>query len=58
MLAEHIDEIADKIGLELEIEDTEVSAGSFSADILAKDMSNNRYVIIENQLEKTDHDHI
>jgi hypothetical protein len=57
-LAENIDEIADKIGVELEVEDTEVSAGPFSADILAKDTGTDRYVIIENQLEKTNHDHL
>lgn len=57
-LSENIDKISDKIGLELEIEKTEVKAGSFSADILAKDIGTDSYVIIENQLEKTDHDHL
>lgn len=57
-LAANIDEIANKLGIELEVEDTEVNAGSFSADILAKDIETDRYVIIENQLEKTNHDHL
>ena len=57
-LAENIDVISDKLGLDLEVEKTEVRAGSFSADILAKDTVTDTYVIIENQLEKTDHDHL
>jgi uncharacterized protein DUF4268 len=57
-LAENITELNLALGLELEIENIEVAAGPYSADILAKDTSDNRYVIIENQLEKTDHDHL
>lgn len=50
--------IAEEIGIELEPIEVESSVGSFYADIYAKDISNNRWVVIENQLEKTDHDHI
>jgi hypothetical protein len=57
-LAENLDEISNVTGLELELDGIEVKAGSFSVDILAKDMGNENYVIIENQLEKTDHDHL
>jgi hypothetical protein len=57
-LADNIDELSNELGIDLEVEDTEVSAGSFSADILAKDIRTDRYVIIENQLEQTDHDHL
>ncbi|MDR2126385.1 MAG: DUF4268 domain-containing protein [Prevotellaceae bacterium] len=57
-LAQHIDELNTALGLELEIENTEVAVGPYSADILAKDIGTNKYVVIENQLEKTNHDHI
>ena len=45
------------IGLELAIEATEVPVGPFNADILARDLASNTRVVIENQLERTDHDH-
>lgn len=57
-LAENIDKLSDVIGIELEVENTEVSVGPYSADILAKNTVTDEYVIIENQLEKTDHDHL
>jgi len=57
-LADNMDELTKAIGLELEVENVEVAAGPYSADILAKDTGTNEYVVIENQLEKTDHDHL
>lgn len=55
---ENISELADAIGLELEIENVEVAVGPYSADILAKDTGSGEYVVIENQLGKTNHDHL
>ncbi len=49
--------LADEIGLDLEVEDTELYIGSYKADIVAVD-GDNRKVIIENQLSKTDHKHL
>ena len=54
---ENISKLADALGLELEAEGTEVAVGPYSADILARDSAGN-YVVIENQLAKTNHDHL
>ena len=50
--------LGDTLGLDIELEDTEVRIGKFSADIVGLDRSSNRTIIIENQLEKTNHDHL
>ena len=56
---ENIALLADAIGLsELEVKAQEEPVGPFRADILCKDSSNDQYVLIENQLEKTDHTHL
>lgn len=54
---ENIQLLSYETNLDLEVEDTEVFIGSFKADILARD-SEGRTVIIENQLEKTNHKHL
>jgi hypothetical protein len=46
------------IGIELELVATEQNVGPFRADILCKDTLTGRYVLIENQLEWTDHSHL
>ncbi|GAA10812.1 MULTISPECIES: DUF4268 domain-containing protein [Gordonia] len=58
-LPENIDQLAEVIlgGGSLTVTDTEVNVGSYKADILAVD-SEDRVVVIENQLEQTDHDHL
>jgi hypothetical protein len=53
----HIQVLGEAIGLDLEVEGTEVPIGSFKADILARD-GDGRKVIVENQLGKTDHKHL
>lgn len=50
--------LADTIGLDLELEAQERYVGPFRADILCKDTGTGNWVIIENQLEKTDHIHL
>ena len=45
------------LGMELELEAREVSVGDFQADILCKN-EDNSWVLIENQLEETNHDHL
>lgn len=53
----NIAELGKSLGLELETERVEVAVGPYSADILARD-STGDYVVVENQLTKTDHDHL
>ncbi len=56
-LAENIDVLNDTIHMSLSIEEREHPAGMFSADLLAEDESGNP-IIIENQLERSNHDHL
>jgi len=55
-LFENCDILNEQLGLSLTPVEKEKSVGSFNVDILAEDA--NGVVIIENQLEKTDHDHM
>ena len=59
-LAKNLNELAEALGLDLDVEQAEEEApvGTFSLDILVRDVDGGRPVIIENQLEKTDHDHL
>tara|TARA_B100000959_G_C14886933_1_gene585006 strand:+ start:161 stop:1096 length:936 start_codon:yes stop_codon:yes gene_type:complete len=50
--------LSDEIGIEIVLETTEASIGRFRVDILAKEEITGRKIIIENQLEQTDHDHL
>jgi len=56
--AENIELLSDCIGIELEVICQEKNVGPFRADILCKDTLTSHYVLIENQLEKTDHSHL
>jgi hypothetical protein len=57
-LAENIQVLGDVLGLQLELKEREASVGSFSCDLHAVDLASGRTVIIENQLEATDHSHL
>jgi hypothetical protein len=50
--------LGDTIGIDLELEAQEKNVGPFRADILCKDTGSNNWVLIENQLERTDHTHL
>lgn len=50
--------LGETLGLELELEAQEQAVGPFRADILCKDVGTNLWVLIENQLERTDHTHL
>ena len=50
--------LSDEIGIDISLIQTEASVGKFSVDILAEEENTNRKIVIENQLESTDHDHL
>lgn len=50
--------LSDALGMDLELEGVEVSVGPYKADIVARDLSSDSRVVVENQLEKTNHDHL
>ncbi len=56
-LQDNIDVLNDASGLSLSNPEREQSAGSFNVDLVAEDETGNP-VIIENQLEKSDHNHL
>jgi len=57
-LASNLQHLAEKLGMELIPETTEAPVGDFSADIVARDLSTNRLVVIENQFGRSDHRHL
>lgn len=56
--AENLKLLGDSIGLALECDSQEKRVGPFRADILCKDSDSGNWVLIENQLERTDHSHL
>lgn len=57
-VAENVDLLADAVGLDITVDETESSVGDFNVDIYASETGIDRKIIIENQLEDTDHDHL
>jgi len=57
-LRENISLLGEKLGMDLDLVESEVPVGPFAADLVAKDVSGDRWVVIENQLEPTDHSHL
>lgn len=55
---ENIKLLSAAIGFDLQVIKQEESVGSFRADILCKDNLSDNYIVIENQLERTDHNHL
>jgi hypothetical protein len=50
--------LGDAIGIDISVDETEASVGDFSVDISASETGTERKIIIENQLEDTNHDHL
>ena len=57
-VAENVELLADAVGLDITVDETESSVGNFNVDIYASETGTDRKIIIENQLEDTDHDHL
>ncbi len=55
---ENLSVLADTLFMELELEAQETNVGQFRADILCKNTDDGSWVLIENQLERTDHRHL
>jgi hypothetical protein len=55
---DNIVELGTTIGMVLEVEAQEKDVGPFRADILCKNTLDDSWVLIENQLERTDHTHL
>ncbi|MDX2075854.1 MAG: DUF4268 domain-containing protein [bacterium] len=56
-LSKNLDALSDRIGITFSDIEPEKSVGSFNVDIFCKDSAGHN-VIIENQLERTNHDHL
>lgn len=56
--ADNLEILGEALGIDLELEAQERAVGPFRADILCKDIGTDRWVLIENQLERTDHIHL
>ncbi|HEY6253738.1 MAG TPA: DUF4268 domain-containing protein [Candidatus Angelobacter sp.] len=57
-LEENLALLGDEISISLQFEAREKPVGPFRADILCKDRDTDNWVVIENQIESTDHPHL
>ncbi len=57
-LEENLDALSEEIGIDIKLIGTEVSVGKFNVDILAEEENTGHKIIIENQLEDTNHEHL
>ncbi len=55
---ENLAELGAALGIDLELEAQEKEVGPFSADLLCKNTADESWVVIENQIERTDHKHL
>ena len=55
---ENLSLLSETIGVDLELVKTEADVGRYNVDILAKESNTGRNVIIENQIEPTNNDHL
>ena len=56
--SENLELLSEEIEIEISLIQTEASVGKFKVDILAEENNTGRKIVIENQLDLTDHDHL
>ena len=57
-LAENLELLSETLDIDLSLVETESQVGGYSLDILTENSDTGETVVIENQLEQTDHDHL
>lgn len=57
-LLENADVLGEALGMDLELTEAERRVGGFALDLIGTDLATNTVVIVENQLEQTDHSHL
>lgn len=55
---ENLQLLSEEIGIDISLVQTEARVGKFSVDILAEEDNTGRKIVVENQLETTNHDHL
>ena len=55
---ENLSMLSDVVGIDLVLEEQESSVGDFCVDLFATEEGTGRKIVIENQLEETNHDHL
>jgi RecB family endonuclease NucS len=55
---DNLELLSDEIGIGIELVQTEANVGRYNVDILAQEENTGKKIIIENQLESTDHAHL
>ena len=57
-LAEYLEALGRALGMDLELDGSEVAVGPFSADLLLHDANTGKHVVVENMFGNTDHGHL
>lgn len=57
-LADNLDALSEALGIDLELEGTEISVGPFRADLVLRNANTGEPVVVENMMAKSNHDHV
>ena len=57
-LSKNLDELSEALGIDLELDGTEVQVGPFSADLVLRNANTGKRIVVENMMADTDHDHL